>query len=194
MNANPRPKFKLRPGLRKTNVDIVRDGKTLTETLVPGGVYEGDEYHRWVPRILVPIDSTVKVENLKVPEPPPHRRGLRRMRRTLAPEQKPGMAMKATMEKKHVTRRPRPADVAPKPPPKKEAPKPEEKKAEAPDPKAAEKARLEAIYEKIGDMKKPDLAALIKKEGWEEHVGSRDTVPTIKKKLKTLITKTIKAL
>ncbi len=195
--ANPRPKFKLR-GNRKTNVTVHRDGGSVSQTLEPGKVYEGEEYHKWVPRILVPIDPTVKVENLKVPEDPPHRRGLRRMRRTLAPETPAGMAVKATMEKKHV-RRPRPASVEPKPAPaakaqaKAKAEAAEKKKAEAMA-KGKEKKRLQDLHKAVGGMRKDALLDVAGREGFEDKVHYKDGVPVLRKKIKTLITKKIKAL
>lgn len=135
------PKLKLRRGLRPTNVQIQRDGKTFTERVEPGKIYQGEEYHRWVPRILVPVDPTVKVESLKVPEPAPHRRGLRRMRRVLSPAEKPtGPKVKAVMRKKH-EETPAPKAEAPAPPPAKK-PKPKKKaapKKKAPKKKAARK-------------------------------------------------------
>lgn len=192
--ANPRPKFKLRADLRKTNVTVHRDGKSVPVTLEHGEVYEGEEYHKWVPRILVPIDKTVKVENLKVPEDPPHRRGLRRMRRTLAPETPAGLKVKPTLEKKH-TRRPRPASVEPKPAPpaKEEAKAAEKKKAEAMA-KGKEKKRLQDLHKAIGGMTKEPLLDKISKEGLEDKFHHRETVPQIRKKFKALITKKIKAL
>lgn len=191
--ANPRPKFKLR-GNRKTNVTVHRDGGSVSQTLEPGKVYEGDEYHRWVPRILVPIDPTVKVENLHVPEAPPHRRGLRRMRRTLAPQTAPGMKVKATLEKKHV-RRPRPKAVEPKPAPaaKADAQAAEKKKAEAMA-KGKEKKRLQDLHKAITNMTKEPLLDAIAKEGLEDRFHHRDTVPEIRKRFKALITKKIKFL
>jgi len=138
------PKLKLRRGLRPTNVTIHRDGKTFTERVEPGKVYCGEEYHTWVPRILVPVDPTVKVESLKVPEPPPHRRGLRRMRRILSPEKPAGVRVKAVMKKKH-EEEPAPkteASAPAAPPSEAEKPKPKRKpKKAAPKKKAAKKAK-----------------------------------------------------
>ena len=102
------PELKLRNGLRKTNISIHRDGKTFTEAVEPGKTYKGEEYHQSVPSILTPVDPEVKAESLKRPEPAPHRRGARRLRRTLTPDKvatTPSVKVKAILKKKHVEKK-----------------------------------------------------------------------------------------
>jgi hypothetical protein len=183
---NPLPKFELRAGLRATNVTVYRDGKALTVKVEPGKVYQGEEFHRWVPRILVPLDPTVKVSSLKVPDAPAHRRGERRMRHILSTPKPVGVTVKATLQKKHVTK---PPEAPPKAPPKKEPSTPT-----VDDVKAKEKERLEALYKDVEDMKHADLLALADKEGWGDEVSSTDKNSVLKRKIRTQITLAIKAL
>lgn len=77
-------KFRLRPGLRATNVEVHEaDGSRHTERLEPGKVYEGEKYVRWCPSVLMALPETLKVGLPDAPELPV-RRGRRRLRLGIA--------------------------------------------------------------------------------------------------------------
>lgn len=95
-------KWKLKPGMVVCNVDVERDGRLITVKVEAGRIYEGEEFAKWYPSVLVAVPEAI-VPNLPVPAVEK-----RPMREPSRPEITPEVArgasvdLHATMEKKHV--------------------------------------------------------------------------------------------
>lgn len=188
------PKLKLKRGLRATNVVVHRDGRAIPETLQPDAIYQGEEYHRWVPSVLVPVDAKVTINSLKVPDSPPHRRGARRMRRKLAPDAPPPTArVKATLEKKHIEKgQERKEQKAPEPAAPRKPPTADAHPERAPDLNENRRQRLRGFSKRISSMSKADILEFCEVEGFE--VNSRSRVNALRKQVKALIIEKLKKL
>lgn len=197
MAAKPRPKFKLKPGLRATNVEVLRDGRKMTVKVEPGKVYEGDEFVKWCPTILMPLPETVKVG---LPKPPEEigRRGRRRLRPPM--DVKPVVATPtATLTKKSKTDEEAERGQFPKDIPEKAArakrPRPEGTEAKRPamtDKRKAEKERLTEILDTLNEQGKKELMAISVQEGCD--IKKSLNKPEFYKKLRAALRKKLKAV
>lgn len=203
--ASQSPKFKLRNGLRATNVTVtLADGTRKNVLVEPGKVYQGEEYIKWSPMILTLIDSKVTIESLREKYEEPIT-GRRLVRQKLRPRlSAPSVSPKAVIRKVDAEaqrgqfpkdipksaarppRRPRPEAVEKKPIPKEEA-KPGVDKAK-------EKAKLEEALGKIGSLTKPKLISLAKSMGLDDKVAIADLKDDIEKTLKRELKRKIRDL
>jgi len=140
-------KWKLKQGPKTCNVTVEREGKVVTVKCEEGRIYEGDEFAKWCPSVLVEVPSAV-VQSIPVPPVDPVVR-----REYARPEIPPvmvkgvGIDLKATMEKKHVE-----APMPPPPPPEPEVPSAQEPETEPPE--AAPEPEPEKPREKKGKLRK----------------------------------------
>lgn len=127
-------KWKLKQGPKTCNVTVEREGKVVTVKCEEGRIYEGDEFAKWCPSVLVEVHPAV-IQSLPVSPPLPQ---TGKLREDVRPEIRPievkgvGIDLKATMEKKHVeipvpppTPEPEPVQ---EPEPPQDAPEPEPEK------------------------------------------------------------------
>ena len=94
-------KWKLKPGMAVCNVDVERGGRLITVRVEAGHIYEGEEFAKWYPSVLVAVPEAV-VPSLPVPatENKPLRES---MRPAITPGEARGASVdpQATMQKKH---------------------------------------------------------------------------------------------
>lgn len=202
--ASESPKFKLRDGLRSTNIVVIRDGKRVNERVEPGVVYEGEEYIKWCPMILTLIESKLTIDALKKTYEEPMVGKVRRLMRLRPPMAAPVLSPKAVMRKvdAEASRGQFPKEIPPEParPPRRPRPATTEKKpvpkAEAKPgvDKAKEKAKLEQALEKIGDLTKPKLMDLAKSVGLGDKVSISDLKADIEKTMRRELKRMIRDL
>jgi len=203
--ANQSPKFKLRNGLRSTNITVtLADGTRKNVIVEPGKIYQGDEYIKWCPMIMTLVESKVTIDALKEKYEEPVV-GARLLRRNLRPTlTAPSLSPKAVIRKVDVEasrgqfpkdipkeaarppRRPRPVESEKKPVPK-AAPKPGVDVAK-------EKAKLEEAMGKIGSLTKPKLMGLAKSVGLADKVDVSSLKDVIEKTLKRELKRKIRDL
>jgi hypothetical protein len=211
--ANTAPKFMLKAGLRSTNLTVVlADGTRKNVRIEPGVTYQGDEYIKWCPAIMMPLDSKVSIESLKAKyKEPEFGKRLIRLRPPLEVKKQGGSALdpKATLKIKSKTdveaergkfpdkipqeaarppRRPRPVEVEKKP-----APVDKVDKSKIKDVKA-EIGRLEDLWEKCADMNKDKLLDLAGAEGFGDKVHHKELRDKIQRTCRTQLRRKIKAL
>ncbi len=210
--ASTVPKFKLKGGLRATNVTVtIKDGTRKIVKIEPGVIYQGDEYLKWYPAILMSADSKINIAALKAKyvEPTVNRRA-NRLRPPLTVKKKgPSLDPKATMKIKSKTdveaergkfpdkipqeaerppRRPRPVATEKKPAPVEKVDKSKIKDIKA------EAKRLEGLWEDCAELKKDKLLDLAGREGFGDKVHHKELRDKIQRTCRTQLRRKIKAL